>query len=60
MGLFSIVPVQRFLDSAGSEHVYSGTRLLVSGFLGAMQARNISCEMGKAIAVKLHEMLIWC
>lgn len=46
MGLFSIAPVQRFLDSAGSEHVYAGTKLLVSGFLRAMQAKNIHFKYG--------------
>lgn len=46
MGLFSIAPVQRFLDSASSEHVYAGTKLLVSGFLGAMQAENIHLKYG--------------
>lgn len=46
MGLFSIAPVQRFLDSASSEHVFSGTKLLVSGFLRAMQAQNIYFKYG--------------
>ena len=46
MGLFSIAAVQRFLDSASSEHVYTGTRLLVLGFLRAMQAQNIYFKYG--------------
>lgn len=46
MGLFSITPVQRFLDSASSEHVYTGTKVLVSGFLQAMQAENIYFKYG--------------
>src|SRR5215472_2636042 len=46
MGLFSIAPVQRFLDSASSEHVYSGTKLLLSGFLPAMRAQNVYFKYG--------------
>lgn len=46
MGLFSIAPAQRFLDSASSEHVYAGTKLLVSGFLRAMEAENIYFKYG--------------
>jgi hypothetical protein len=38
--------VQRFLDSASSEHVHAGTKLLVSGFLRAMQAENIYFKYG--------------
>lgn len=46
MGLFSIAPVRRFLDSASSEHVYAGTELLVYGFLRAMQAKNVYFKYG--------------
>lgn len=46
MGLFSIAPAQRFLDSARSEHVYAGAKLLVSGFLRAMQAENVYFKYG--------------
>lgn len=46
MGLFSISPVQRFLDGSGSEHVRTGTQLLVFGFLRAMQAQNIYFRYG--------------
>src|SRR5215467_3421886 len=46
MGLVSIAPVQRFLDSAIAEHIYSRATLLVSGFLRAMRAQNIYFEYG--------------
>ena len=46
MALFSIAPVKRFLDSASSEHVYAGAELLVSGFLRAMQAKNVYFKYG--------------
>jgi len=46
MGLICIAPVRRFLDSASDEHVYSGTRLLVSGFLRAMRAQSVYFKYG--------------
>ncbi len=54
MGLFSILPVQRFLDSADSEHVYSGTKLLVSGFLRAMQAQDVYFKYGMHPLMREH------
>lgn len=38
--------MQRFLESASSEDVFAGTKLLVSGFLHAMQARSIHFKYG--------------
>lgn len=46
MGLFSIAPAQQFLDSASSQYVYAGTKLMVSGFLRAMQAENVYFKYG--------------
>jgi hypothetical protein len=46
MGLFLISPVNRFLDSASSEDVYTGVHLLVSGFLQAMQVQQIYFKYG--------------
>ena len=46
MGLFSISPVRRFLDGGESGDVYSGTKLLVSEFLRALQAQNIHFKYG--------------
>jgi len=46
VGLFSISPVRRFLDGGESGDVYSGTKLLVSEFLRAMQAQNIHFKYG--------------
>jgi hypothetical protein len=46
MGLFSISPGKRFLDVATNEHVYAATKVLVSGFLHAMQAQNVHFVYG--------------
>jgi len=46
MGLFSISPAQRFLDSAGSEDVYAGCKQLVFAFFRAMQAQQIYFKYG--------------
>lgn len=41
MGLISISPAKRFLDSTDAEDIYAVSKLLVSGFLQVMQARTI-------------------
>jgi hypothetical protein len=46
VGLFSISPVRGFLDGGESGDVYSGTKLLVSEFLRALQAQNIHFKYG--------------
>lgn len=46
MGLFSIAPAQRFLDGASGEHIHAGARILLSGFLAAIQAHNIYFKYG--------------
>lgn len=46
MGLFSISPAMRFLDSANPEDIYAATKLLLSGFLQVMQAKTIYFKYG--------------
>jgi hypothetical protein len=46
VGLFSISPARRFLESGESRDIYSGTRVLLSGFLRAMRAQNIHFKYG--------------
>jgi hypothetical protein len=46
MGLLSISPAKRFLDTANPEDIYAATKILLSGFLQVMQAKTIYFKYG--------------